>query len=80
MCTERKATGEYVLACFMFATMIFLYNMCHPGLKEVFEKFADGGWTKEPIVRIWYMVCYILSPMRLQLCALEAPQSLKVIW
>ena len=21
MCTERKATGEYVLACFMFATM-----------------------------------------------------------
>ena len=22
MCTERKATGEYVLACFMFATML----------------------------------------------------------
>ena len=22
MCTERKATGEYVLACFMFATMV----------------------------------------------------------
>ena len=21
VCTERKATGEYVLACFMFATM-----------------------------------------------------------
>ena len=21
MCTERKATGEYVLACFMFATI-----------------------------------------------------------
>ena len=21
MCTERKATGDYVLACFMFATM-----------------------------------------------------------
>ena len=21
MCTERKATGEYVLACFMFASM-----------------------------------------------------------
>ena len=21
MCTERKATGEYVLACLMFATM-----------------------------------------------------------
>ena len=23
VCTERKATGEYVLACFMFATMVF---------------------------------------------------------
>ena len=21
MCTKRKATGEYVLACFLFATM-----------------------------------------------------------
>ena len=21
VCTERKATGEYVLACFLFATM-----------------------------------------------------------
>ena len=24
MCTERKATGEYVLACCLFATMKFL--------------------------------------------------------
>ena len=23
MCTRRKATGEYVLACFMFATMFY---------------------------------------------------------
>ena len=23
MCTERKASGEYVIACFMFATMPF---------------------------------------------------------
>ena len=29
MCTERKATGEYVLACFMFATMAPVINTLH---------------------------------------------------
>ena len=28
MCTERKATGEYVLACFLFATMC-LTHVCN---------------------------------------------------
>ena len=23
MCTERKAAGEFILACFLFATMVF---------------------------------------------------------
>ena len=29
MCSERKATGEYVLACFMFAIMAPVINTLH---------------------------------------------------
>ena len=37
MCTERKATGVYVLACFMFATM----HECVHGGNTNFAIFAS---------------------------------------
>ena len=48
MCTERKATGEYVLACFMFATMrdfsyLSWYSNMHPDWL-IGERESDIIW------------------------------------
>ena len=51
MCTERKATGEYVLACFMFATMgrnAHFYKKVHLTL-SVFQ-----NRTKSFFEILWY--------------------------
>ena len=45
MCTERKATGEYVLACFMFATMMVTLSMT-----KVFRKIPSS--TNSPTPRL----------------------------
>ena len=45
MCTERKATGEYVLACFMFATMGYSeYSLTDYGKLSKNSNTYLSGW------------------------------------
>ena len=45
MCTERKATGKYVLACFLFAAMFHWYQIfaLDAAVVEVQEMFSSHG-------------------------------------